>query len=179
MPPAPPTFSKSTGWPKSSESRDAKIRPKTSPAPGRPALRSGLGNRCDDCWLPRRSHHLPAPAAVALKLALDDVVLEVLWPSKANHIIDRLWTGTPFVDELAGATGPRSRSRAGMRPMKGSPDRPSSAGVAKYEIAPPRRCPLRPGDLTDEMIARKIIELAKAGERDVELLSTAALNLPA
>jgi hypothetical protein len=29
------------------------------------------------------------------------------------------------------------------------------------------------------MIARKIIELAKAGERDVELLSTAALNLPA
>jgi hypothetical protein len=32
MPPAPPTFSKSTGWPKSSESRDAKIRPKTSPA---------------------------------------------------------------------------------------------------------------------------------------------------
>src|SRR5262245_66287321 len=32
MPPAPPTFSKSTGWTKSSESRDAKIRPKTSPA---------------------------------------------------------------------------------------------------------------------------------------------------
>jgi hypothetical protein len=29
------------------------------------------------------------------------------------------------------------------------------------------------------MIARKIIELAKAGERDVEVLSTAALNLPA
>jgi len=37
----------------------------------------------------------------------------------------------------------------------------------------------RPGDLTDEVIARKIIELAKAGERDVEVLSTAALNLPA
>src|SRR5262245_43718495 len=54
------------------------------------------------CWLPRRSHHLPGPAAVALKLALDDVVLEVLWPSKANNIIDRLRTGTAFVDELAG-----------------------------------------------------------------------------
>jgi len=37
----------------------------------------------------------------------------------------------------------------------------------------------RPGDLTDEMIARKIIDLAKAGERDVEALGKAALNLPA
>jgi len=37
----------------------------------------------------------------------------------------------------------------------------------------------RPGDLTDEVIAMKIIELAKAGERDVEVLSKAALNLPA
>ena len=37
----------------------------------------------------------------------------------------------------------------------------------------------RPDDLTDEMIARKIIDLAKAGERDVEVLSKAALNLPA
>ena len=34
-------------------------------------------------------------------------------------------------------------------------------------------------DLTDEMIARRIIELAKAGERNVEVLSDAALNVPA
>src|SRR5262249_23048212 len=46
------------------------------------------------CWLPRRSYHLPGPATVALKLAVDDVVLEVLRPSRANHIIDRLRTGT-------------------------------------------------------------------------------------
>ena len=37
----------------------------------------------------------------------------------------------------------------------------------------------RPGDLTDEMIAKKIIELAKAGERNVEALCDAVLNVPA
>ena len=37
----------------------------------------------------------------------------------------------------------------------------------------------RPGDLTDEMIARTIIQLAKAGERNVEVLCEAALNVPA
>ena len=37
----------------------------------------------------------------------------------------------------------------------------------------------RPADLTDEMIARTIIELAKAGERNVEVLCEAALNVPA
>jgi hypothetical protein len=36
----------------------------------------------------------------------------------------------------------------------------------------------RPGDLSDEMIARKIIELAKTGERNVEVLCEAALNVP-
>jgi hypothetical protein len=36
----------------------------------------------------------------------------------------------------------------------------------------------RPGDLTDEMIAKKIIELATAGERNVEGLCEAALNVP-
>src|SRR5262245_62290857 len=36
----------------------------------------------------------------------------------------------------------------------------------------------RPGDLTDEMIAKKIIERAKAGERNVEGLCEAALNVP-
>jgi hypothetical protein len=32
--------------------------------------------------------------------------------------------------------------------------------------------------VTDEMIAKKIIELAKAGERNVEGLCEAALNVP-
>jgi hypothetical protein len=36
----------------------------------------------------------------------------------------------------------------------------------------------RPADLTDEMIAKKIIELANAGERNVEVLGEAALNAP-
>jgi hypothetical protein len=49
-------------------------------------------------------------------------------------------------------------------------------GVA-FETA--RAAVKRPGALTDEMIARKIIELAKAGERNVEVLSEAALNEPA
>jgi hypothetical protein len=37
----------------------------------------------------------------------------------------------------------------------------------------------RRADLSDEMIARTIIELAKAGERNVEVLCEAALNVPA
>jgi hypothetical protein len=37
----------------------------------------------------------------------------------------------------------------------------------------------RSADLTDEMIAKKIIELAKAGERNVDVLCEAALNVPA
>ncbi len=37
----------------------------------------------------------------------------------------------------------------------------------------------RPRDLSDEIIARTIIELAKAGERNVEVLCEAALNPPA
>jgi hypothetical protein len=49
-------------------------------------------------------------------------------------------------------------------------------GVA-FESA--RAAVKRPGDLTDEMIAKKIIELANAGERDVEVLGGAALNAPA
>jgi hypothetical protein len=36
-----------------------------------------------------------------------------------------------------------------------------------------------PRDLSDEIIARRIIELAKAGERNVEVLSEAALKVPA
>jgi hypothetical protein len=34
----------------------------------------------------------------------------------------------------------------------------------------------RPAELSDELIASKIIELAKAGERNVEVLSEAALG---
>ena len=49
-------------------------------------------------------------------------------------------------------------------------------GVA-FESA--RAAVKRPGDLTDEMMAKKIIELANAGERDVEVLGEAALNAPA
>ena len=36
-----------------------------------------------------------------------------------------------------------------------------------------------PRDLSDEIIARRIIELAKAGEHNLEVLSEAALNVPA
>jgi hypothetical protein len=36
----------------------------------------------------------------------------------------------------------------------------------------------RSADLTDEMMARTIIELAKAGERNVDALCEAALNAP-
>ena len=48
-------------------------------------------------------------------------------------------------------------------------------GVA-FETA--RAAIKRPADLTDEMIARTIIELANAGERSVDVLCEAALNLP-
>jgi len=49
-------------------------------------------------------------------------------------------------------------------------------GVA-FETA--RAAVNRPADLSDEMIATTIIELAKAGERNVEVLCEAALNVPA
>jgi len=48
-------------------------------------------------------------------------------------------------------------------------------GVA-FETA--RAAVNRPADLTDEMIANKIIELANAGERNVEVLCEATLNVP-
>src|SRR5262249_42056013 len=49
-------------------------------------------------------------------------------------------------------------------------------GVAFEMARAAIKCPL---DLSDEIIARRIIELAKAGERNVEVLSEAALNVPA
>jgi hypothetical protein len=48
-------------------------------------------------------------------------------------------------------------------------------GVA-FETA--RAAVNRAADLTDEMIANKIIELSNAGERNVEVLCEAALNVP-
>ena len=56
------------------------------------------------------------------------------------------------------------------------PETTRLVGVA-FETA--RAAVDRPADLTDEMIAQKIIELAKAGERNVEVLCEAALNAPA
>ena len=55
------------------------------------------------------------------------------------------------------------------------PETTRLVGVA-FETA--RAAINRSSDLTDEMIAKKIIELANAGERNVEVLSEAALNLP-
>ena len=49
-------------------------------------------------------------------------------------------------------------------------------GIA-FEMA--RLAITRQADLTDEIITRTIIELAKAGERNVEVLCEAALNAPA
>ena len=55
------------------------------------------------------------------------------------------------------------------------PETARLVGVA-FEAA--RAAVNRPADLTDEMIAKKIIELAKAGERNVDVLCEAALNAP-
>jgi hypothetical protein len=49
-------------------------------------------------------------------------------------------------------------------------------GVAFEMARAAIKCPC---DLSDENIARAIIELAKAGERNVEVLCEAALNVPA
>jgi hypothetical protein len=49
-------------------------------------------------------------------------------------------------------------------------------GIA-FEMA--RAAITRPADLTEEIIAGRIIELANAGERNVDALCDAALNVPA
>jgi hypothetical protein len=49
-------------------------------------------------------------------------------------------------------------------------------GIA-FEMA--RSAVTRRADFTDEIIARTIIELAKAGESNVDILCEAALNVPA
>ena len=56
------------------------------------------------------------------------------------------------------------------------PETTRLVGVA-FETA--RAALNRPAELSDEMIARTIIERAKAGERNVEVLCEAALNVPA
>jgi hypothetical protein len=67
-----------------------------------------------------------------------------------------------------------------IRPFLGGqtfdPETARLLGVA-FEMA--RAAIKCPRDLSDEIIARRIIELAKAGERNVEVLSEAALNVPA
>src|SRR5262245_43343947 len=54
-----------------------------------------------------------------------------------------------------------------------------TAGLMGVAFETARAAVNRPADLTDEMIVNKIIELANAGERDVEVLGEAALNAPA
>ena len=56
---------------------------------------------------------------------------------------------------------------------------PETARLVGIAFETARAAIKRPRDLSDEMIARTIIELAKAGERNVEVLCEAALNVPA
>jgi hypothetical protein len=112
MPPAPPTFSKSTGWPKSSESRDAKIRPKTSPAlpaaNGYTIVTGRLGQFCAlDCaivvtiavtatiilmvsMIPHRQVHRLLHDGTRASLRCDDSGLWQIRPSSAPAALDRL-----------------------------------------------------------------------------------------
>ena len=67
-----------------------------------------------------------------------------------------------------------------IRPfLNGQTFDPETARLVGIAFETARAAIKRPGDLSDEMIARTIIELAKAGERNVEVLCEAALNPPA
>jgi hypothetical protein len=67
-----------------------------------------------------------------------------------------------------------------IRPfLNGETFDPETARLVGIAFETARAAINRPADLTDEMIARTIIELAKAGERNVEVLCEAALNVPA
>src|SRR5262249_41921348 len=112
MPPAPPTFSKSTGWPKSSESRDAKIRPKTSPAlpaaNGYTIVTGRVGQLCALDWaivvtravtatiilmvsmIPHRLVHRLLHDGTRASLRCDDSGLRQIRPSSAPAASDRL-----------------------------------------------------------------------------------------
>jgi hypothetical protein len=66
-----------------------------------------------------------------------------------------------------------------IRPfLNGQTFDPETARLVGIAFEAARAAVNRPLDLTDEMIARTIIELAKAGERNVDALCEAALNAP-
>jgi len=73
MPPAPLTFSKIIGWPKSSDSRDAKMRPKISPAPpaanGNTMVTCRVGQFCAVAGSAVAAR--TARAAIILRLGID------------------------------------------------------------------------------------------------------------
>jgi hypothetical protein len=75
---------------------------------------------------------------------------------------------------------PRGEAPLSLRPfLNGQTFDPETARLVGLAFETARAAGDRPADLTDEMIAQKIIELAKAGERNVEVLCEAALNAPA
>ena len=66
-----------------------------------------------------------------------------------------------------------------IRPfLNGETFDPETARLVGIAFETARAAVNRPADLTDEMIARTIIELAKTAERNVEVLCEAALNVP-
>ena len=66
-----------------------------------------------------------------------------------------------------------------IRPfLNGQTFDPETARLVGIAFEAARAAVNRPLDLTDEMIAMTIIELAKAGERNVDALCEAALNAP-
>jgi len=66
-----------------------------------------------------------------------------------------------------------------IRPfLNGQTFDPETARLVGIAFETARAAIRRRADLSDEMIARTIIELAKAGERDVDVLCEAALNAP-
>src|SRR5262249_52882859 len=66
-----------------------------------------------------------------------------------------------------------------IRPfLNGQTFDPETARLVGIAFETARAAIKRRADLSDEMIARTIIELAKAGERNVDVLCEAALNVP-
>ena len=65
-----------------------------------------------------------------------------------------------------------------IRPfLNGETFDPETIRLLALAFEPARAAIKRRADLSDEMIARTIIELAKAGERNVDVLCEAALNV--
>ena len=66
-----------------------------------------------------------------------------------------------------------------IRPfLSGQTFEPETVRLMGVAFESTRAAVKRPGDLTDEIIAKKIIELANAGERNVDVFCEAALNVP-